>query len=381
MPPFIDRYGNSQVAESLAAIQAERKQWEKDLEPDQYQLRISQKPTNISEAFALRKASKFPVHLLQQQLRRIEDKEYPYEILELERNSEGKTEVKESRKQPIREFPIPKNDPNKEGALVVWERPQSSVPWGTYYASIDPVSEGKSTTSESLCSIFVYKNPIELTSVQKDGSAEVRIEGGKLVASWCGRYEDINDTHNLLELIIEWYNAWTIVEVNVSLFIQHMIAKRKQKYLVPKDQIVFLKEIGVNRHSHQEYGWKNTGSFFKEHLLNYTIEFCKEVIDQEFDEQGNVIKTHYGVERIMDPMLLTEMAQYHEGLNVDRLVAFTALVAFVKVQVANRGYRKVREESRPLENQKDLYKLKGSPFRSVGHILPGSRRSAFKNLR
>jgi hypothetical protein len=381
MPPLIDAYGNSQVAEALAAIQSERKQWEKDLEPDQYQLRISQKPTNISEAFALRKASKFPVHLLQQQLRRIEDKEYPYEILELERNSEGKIEVRESRKQPIREFPIPKNHPNKEGALMVWERPQASVPWGTYYASIDPVSEGKSTTSESLCSIFVYKNPIELTSVQKDGSSEVRIEGGRLVASWCGRYEDINDTHNLLELVIEWYNAWTIVEVNVSLFIQHMISRRKQKYLVPKDQIVFLKEIGVNRHSHQEYGWKNTGSFFKEHLLNYTIEFCKEVIDQEFDEQGTVIKTHYGVERIMDPMLLTEMAQYQEGLNVDRLVAFTALVAFVKVQIANRGYRKVREETKALENPKDLYKLKWSPFRSIGTVLPGTRRSAFKNLR
>jgi len=382
MPPCIDSYGNSMVVEALNAILAERKQWEKDLEPDQYQLRISQKPTNISEAFALRKASKFPVHLLQQQLRRIEDKEYPYEILELERNTEGKMEIKESRKQPIREFPLPKNFPNKEGALVVWERPLKDVPWGTYYASVDPVSEGKTSTSDSLCSLFVYKNPIEITSIGREGNANVRIEGGKLVAGWCGRYEDINDTHQLLELVIEWYNAWTIVEVNVSLFIQHMISKRKQKYLVPKDQIVFLKEIGANRHSYQEYGWKNTGSFFKEHLLNYAIEFCKEVIDQDFDEQGTVTRSHYGVERIMDPMLLTEMAQYQEGVNVDRLVAFTALVAFVKVQLANRGYRRVREEAKnSLANTKDLYKLKLSPFRSIGQVLPGMKRSAFKNLR
>jgi hypothetical protein len=374
MPPFIDGYGNSLVAEALDAIITERKQWEKDLEPDQYQLRISQKPTNISEAFALRKASKFPVHLLQQQLRRIQEKEYPYEILELERNTEGKIEVKDSRRAPISEFPLPKNFPHKEGALTVWERPLEKVPWGTYYASIDPVSEGKTSTSDSLCSIFVYKNPIEVTSLKKDGSSEIRIEGGRVVASWCGRYEDINDTHNLLELVIEWFNAWTIVEVNVSLFIQHMISKRKQKFLVPKDQIVFLKEIGANRYSHQDYGWKNTGSFFKEHLLNYAIEFCKEVIDQEFDPDGNVVQTHYGVERIMDAMLLTEMAQYQEGLNVDRLVAFTALVAFVKVQVANRGYRKLVEDGKnPLASPKDLYKLKLSPFRSI-------RRSSFRNL-
>jgi hypothetical protein len=68
-------------------------------------------------------------------------------------------------------------------------------------------------------------------------------------------------------------------------------------------------------------------------------------------------------------------------VNVDRLVAFTALVAFVKVQVANRGYRKVREDQKPLENEKDLYKLKLSPFRSLGRVMPGGRRSAFKNMR
>lgn len=382
MPPFIDEYGNSLVRESLAAIMEERKVWERDLEPNQYQLRISQKPTNISEAFALRKASKFPIHLLQQQLRRIEDKEYPYELLELERGEDGKIEAKETRKQPIREFPLPKNAPNKEGVLVVWERPIADAVWGTYYASIDPVGEGKTTTSESLCSLFVYKNPIEVTVIKPDGSTEVRIEGGRIVASWCGRYEDINETHNLLETVIEWYNAWTIVEVNVSLFIQHMISKRKQKYLVPKDQIVFLKEIGANRQSYQDYGWKNTGLFFKEHLLNYAIEFCKEVIDQEFDEHGNVLRVHHGVERIMDPMLLTEMAQYQEGVNVDRLVAFTALVAFVKVQVANRGYRKVQEYVKtPLEKRGDLYKLRVSPFRSVGSRGLGVRRSGFRNLK
>jgi hypothetical protein len=250
------------------------------------------------------------------------------------------------------------------------------------YVTEHAIVTHNTSTSESLCSLYVYKNPIEVSAVQKDGSTEVRIEGGKLVAAWCGRYEDINDTHKLLELVIEWYNAWTIVEVNVSLFIQHMIARRKQRYLVPKDQIVFLKEIGANRQSYQEYGWKNTGSFFKEHLLNYAIEFCKEVIDQELDEQGNVVRNHYGVERIMDPMLLIEMAQYQEGVNVDRLVAFTALVAFVKVQIANRGYRKVREDTKnSLENQKDLYKLKLSPFRSIGQVVPGMRRSAFRNLK
>ena len=51
----------------------------------------------------------------------------------------------------------------------------------------------------------------------------------------------------------------------------------------------------------------------------------------------------FGVDRIPDPMLLTEMSQYYPGLNVDRLVAFSALVAFAKVQQSNRGYLKRKE--------------------------------------
>lgn len=386
MPPFIDQFGNSMVEEALKAIRQEREEWKKHLEPAQLQLRISQKPVNIQEAFAMRGVSRFPVHLLQQQLKRIEEKEYPYELLDITRNSDGKIEVTESRRQPIKEFPAPKNLSNKEGVFICWERPIPGSSFGSYYGSIDPISEGKSTTSESLCSIYIYKNPVEVTRVKKDGTAEVHIEGGRLVASWCGRFEDINKTHEQLELIIEWYNAWTVVEVNVSLFIQHMIGRRKQKYLVPKDQIVFLKEIGANRQAYQDYGWKNTGSMFREHLLNYAIEFCKEVIDQDYDEDGNILRTRYGIERIPDPMLLQEMLLYQDGLNADRLIAFTALVAFVKMQTANRGYQKLTEHDKPaLVDSSVFHNLKVSPFRYIGNsfsqqgALP-EHRNPFKHL-
>jgi cell division protein ZapA (FtsZ GTPase activity inhibitor) len=34
-------------------------------------------------------------------------------------------------------------------------------------------------------------------------------------------------------------------------------------------------------------------------------------------------------------MLIKEMQEYTEGLNVDRLVSFTALVAFMRIQQSN----------------------------------------------
>jgi len=367
MPPHIDEFGNSLVEEALEAILAQRKQWKKDLDPSKYQLRVSQKPINIKEAFDFRDEALFPPHLVSAQQRRIDDKKYHAEYLNILKGEQDSIVIKESKKSPISEFPVRKNDVDKEGCVVVWERPIKDAEWGTYYASIDPVSEGKTTTSESLCSIYVYKNTRQVTRLNEAGDIENFIEQGKIVACWCGRFDDLNKTHERLQLIIEWYNAWTLVENNISHFIQHMIAKRKQKYLVTKDQILFLKDIGANRSVYQDYGWKNTGTIFKSHLLSYAIEFLSEELDTEIGEDGEIFNTVYGVERIPDTMLLKEMSAYRHGLNVDRLVSFAALVAFIKVQESNRGYKKVIEkDAQNLENSKDLFKLKSTPFRNLG---------------
>jgi len=387
MIPCIDEYGNSQVEKAFKMIMDEREEWRKKLKSEDYRLRISQKPTNIKEAFDYRKDSKFPQHLVTQQIRRIEDKEYFAEYVDLFRNEENKIEAKPSRKIPIMEFPISPKTVDKEGVIVLYERPISNPKFGTYYASIDPVSEGKTTTSESLCSIFVYKTNQEVTVHKKDGSIDSKVERDGIVASWCGRFDDLNKTHERLELIIEYYNAWTLVENNISLFIQYMISKKKQKYLVPKSQIMFLKELGSNKTVYQDYGWKNTGTLFKTNLISYAVQFLEEEIDVVTKEDGEVVKVHFGVERIPDLMLLKEMQQYREGLNVDRLVSFCALVAFARVQESNRGFskRKEYEEEKNLQMTNKNSKLFMSPFRhlgragSVGSKLNKKSKNPFKN--
>ena len=386
MPPYIDKYGNSQIEEAIQAIKMERERWKNELNGEQFQLRISQKPLNIAEAFAYRKESIFPQGILSKQLKKIEEKEYPYELIKLDRDETGIIASRTS-KLPISQFPVNKKQTDKTGTVVVWERPAKKRPdFGAYYASIDPVSEGKTTTSDSLCSIFVYKNAIEVTRTLAGGDVEQFIEKDKVVAAWCGRFDDINKTHERLEMIIEWYNAWTIVENNISLFIQHMIARKKQRYLVPKQQILFLKDLGSNKTVYQEYGWKNTGTLFKSHLISYAIEFLREVIDEETDKEGNVMTQTLGIERIPDPMLLKEMQAYHPGLNVDRMVAFGALIAFVKIQQSNRGYTKRREsEDNSLVNSEKISKLKYSPFKNLGRSKRDNnsriRRSGFKNYK
>jgi hypothetical protein len=384
MPPYIDDYGNSKVEDALEALSEQFTQWKKELTPEQYQLRISQHPRNIKEAFATRTVSKFPQHLLSHQAERIRNKDYPYEFLDIYPRVDGKPEVKITNKLPISEFPLSKKASDKTGVLVVWERPVENPEFGMYYGSIDPVSEGRTTSSDSLCSIYIYKRKIQ---VKKINGTEVTtyLERDKVVAAWCGRFDDINKTHERLRLIIEWYNAKTLVENNISLFINYMIGLNKQKYLVRKDEMVFLKELGSNMAVYQEYGWKNTGRLFKDHLLSYVIEYLKESIDEETKPDGTVVKTTYGVERIPDPMLIVEMQAYEEGLNVDRLVSFAALVAYIKILESNSGIKERVEKddaAKNLEKSSNLFKLNRSPFRHMGAGKNGGvKKSAFKNLK
>jgi hypothetical protein len=387
MPPYIDAFGNSKVAEALAALNIKFEKWKKDLSPEKYQLRISQHPRNIAEAFAYRKISLFPQHLIAAQKRRIEDKDYSYEFIDLSRDANGDIVAKLTTKLPISEFPISKKTEDKTGVIVVWERPDAGSEWGTYYGSIDPVSEGKTTTSESLCSIYIYKNPVEVTRHDGD-KVETFIERDKIVCSWTGRFDDLEKTHERLEMIIEWYNAWTVIENNIPQFITYMINRKKQRYLVPRDQIMFLKDIGANKTVYQAYGWKNTGTLFKAHLLSYLIQFLQEELDTVTKEDGTIVKTIYGIERIPDLMAMLEMEAYNDTVNVDRLVSLAALIAFAKVQQANRGYRKRVEstDKKYLEKSANLFKLQVSPFRHVGKSQGsgnGNRpnRSPYKNLK
>jgi hypothetical protein len=88
-------------------------------------------------------------------------------------------------------------------------------------------------------------------------------------------------------------------------------------------------------------------------------------------------------------MLLIEMQEYAAGVNVDRLVSFAALVAFMRIQQSNRGYAKrviMDDAAKNLQKSENLFKLNSSPFRHIGQsglTRNGQtiRRSAFKNFK
>lgn len=366
MPPYIDDFGNSQVEEALAALNKQFEEWKKTLSPQQYQLRVSQHPRNLRECFASRTVSIFPTALIEDQTIRIKDHEYPYELVDLEEDLyRNEIVVKKAVKAPIREWPIRKNAEDKEGAIVVWERPDKEFKPGTYVASIDPVSVGATTESDSLCSIYVYKMPT-LVKHMSDRGVENYIEGDKIVCAWCGRFDDLTDTHKRLRLIIEWYRAETLVENNVPQFITYMIHERKQNYLVPESNILFLKEVAPARPNQVKYGWRNVGNFFKRNMLPYLVDYLKEVIHEDCDDAGNVTKKTFGISRIPDIMAMEEMRGYDEKVNTDRLISLASLIAYVQIKISNTkmSERVDNQEDTPVNY--DQYKIRSNPFSAIG---------------
>lgn len=383
MQPYIDQYGNSLVEEALAAIMEERKTWEKNLAPAKLQLRISQHPTTIEEAFANREESIWPVHLVQNQKQRIEDKEYPIEYVELERgygeHGEAKIIIEKCNRAPM-DYPVNEKAPDKRGVVCIFERPVKDIKFGMYYGSIDPIEEGTTTTSKSLCSIHIYRVPVQVFREDESGKKTFHVEQGKLVAAWCGRYDDPNKTHETALRLIELYQAYTITEANKPGFTNYVIGKTKQHFLVPKDQFTLLRELKANEQTHQQYGWKNTGTLFKSQFIPMAIEFLKEELEstETEDDKGNKkVKVVYGIERIPDIYLLKEMEDHQEGGNYDRLISFVALAAFVASQLANTKPIQRNEVAEHRKKPKENTNFRKGPFNNIGTSY---KRRAFKNF-
>jgi len=83
------------------------------------------------------------------------------------------------------------------------------------------------------------------------------------------------------------------------------------------------------------------------------------------------------------------MQNYQEGVNVDRLVSFCALVAFMRIQESNRGFAKrtiLDDQAKKLQKSDNLFKLNSSPFRNIGNKrtkIGGKsyKRSPFKHFK
>lgn len=310
---FIDDEGNSMLDEAKAWCEGEREK-RKRKDPEGYRLYISQHPFSPEEAFAQRKESDFPVQLIDNELHRIENESLWGIPIELEYNEAGKLYPKlETSRREIRDFPVV-HETDKRGAIVIYKHPpKDGAQWGRFFAGVDTVKNIKTSTSVSLSACFIF----ERRTLQNGAFV-----GDEIVACYVGRYDDPKQHNEQMEKLIEYYNASALVENNVSSFIEHMIQKKKQRYLLRKTDVALIQELNLNSNTHAVYGITASPASNKK-LIELVIDFLKEDLEKIFDDTtGELVKIIRGVNKVKDYMLLTEMVEYHEDLNVDRIMAF-----------------------------------------------------------
>jgi hypothetical protein len=335
MPPFIDEFGNSKVEEALEYLNNDYKQKEKEMEPADYQLHISQHPRYMKEAFAYREVSRWPIRRIEKRQEYIKDDKFAgTKKVDLEEDDKGNVTWKLSDGEDI-PYPVDKKALDKKGVVLIEELPD---PRCRYYGGIDTIETGDTATSESLFSFYILKGITEVEYEDETGKKRVRVEGIKKAASWTGRLSGTDETNDYGILLMKMYGAKTLVERNKPNFINRCTAKGiAAKYLVRENEIPFNKEMNFAKDfTSSEYGIYMDSTNKKQTTCdNYVIEYLNEDLDAIYkkDKDGNQteekVKTYYGIERINDYWLLEEF-KYTGKENTDRSRAFSLAMVMAK---------------------------------------------------
>lgn len=334
---YMDEDGNSDIAAAEASIKKARIIAKDGKSMADYQLQVSQKPLSLKEAFAYRKESFFPQAIVNNQLLNLEINKPKLTTVELYENKDGKIAFKtDTEAKAIETFPL--QNANCEGAVQIRHFPEADsnghVPFLTYFAGVDPISTDKTTTSESLFSIYIFKNLTETKTEDEEGNVKTTVSGFEPVAWYTGRMDDLKKTNSIAEYLIRFYNAFTIVESNVQNFINHMQQRGLQRYLATKQDIKFIDDLGTNREVYKQYG-VHMNQTIKTYVLSNIKEYLQDELDILYDADGARAKTIYGASRIPDKPLLEEIQQYHDKLNTDRIIAFGLALSFAKGFIVN----------------------------------------------
>jgi hypothetical protein len=104
-----------------------------------------------------------------------------------------------------------------------------------------------------------------------------------------------------------------------------MKAKGDAHYL--EKQPEWLMEIVPNTTVKREYGVHRSAQKIIDYLHNCFKKYMEEIVYQEKDDNGVIVRELAGITKIFDPVLLEEVIQYDEDGNFDRIVAAELAIA------------------------------------------------------
>ena len=280
-------------------------------------------PLNLDDVFLTESNNNFPVESIKPYIEKLNSEMEP-ELVELYRSAEREIKVKYSNKKLITKFPVDSVD-DKDAPIAILERPIDDLPFGAYVAGLDPYNENESSDRvNSLGSLYIFKRV-------HDPLGDYQYSP---VAWYVARPKTLKEFKENCLLLMEYYNAYTLIERSNTALIDWFIDKGKGHLLA--DGLDIAKEINPKSSTRAIKGLQATAPN-QRHGMDLIVEYTKE--EFEVMTENDEIMEVLGFTRIKDPMLLTEMVNYrakpsfsngiHDG-NFDRICAFYHAVILAK---------------------------------------------------
>lgn len=301
----------SNKEKALQKINEERETAKKNPDRSLYLKQVMYFPLKVEECFLTKTVNIFNVYVVKKHLNDLKvlgDYGVPVELYE----DDGVVRHVISDKQPITTFPT-KHDDIKDAPILIYEFPISErPPFGLYVAGVDSYRQGRAEYSTSLGTVYIFKRQHNITGEKFQNM---------FVASYAARPEDKEVWNEQARLLIKYYNARTLCENDDISFIDYMISKN-EAHLYLEPQPSWIKEISKYSTVKRSYGIHRSNREIVEFLHGCLKKYIEEPIIEEKDENGNVLRTVNGVNRILDIMLLEEIMKFNESSgNYDRIVA------------------------------------------------------------
>lgn len=183
---------------------------------------ISEHPIVPQEAILRSQGNFFPVIQIQERINEISQnpKELDEVIVgDLVQMKDGSVKYVMTNKEPIREFPLPVDFHNLEGAIEFYQMPQKNregkVYNNRYIAGYDPIDDDAASAKLSLNSIFV----LDLWT-------------DEIVCEWTGRLPYADDCYERVRLIALFYNAMILAENNKKGYYSYFAARNCSETLL-----------------------------------------------------------------------------------------------------------------------------------------------------
>lgn len=223
---------------------------------------------------------------------------------------------KSTDKQSIKDYPHKPNE-DKDCPIMMWEPPIASAPRGVYVAGVDSYKTSEAKYSTSLGSVYIFKRMHDISGENYQDM---------IVASYVARPKDKDKWNEQARLLIKYYNAEALVENDEMSFIDYMISKNDQMYLVKTPQ--FARDQTPNSSTlSREYGVSRSNPRMREFFHDLLKRYLEHTVSIEKDDKGSIIKERIGVTQIYDTALLDEIAKFNPDGNFDRIVAFELALA------------------------------------------------------